>query len=93
MIEKNYKTSTSNEPALGSRAEDTTMSENEHATTASPVANGEICKDTGIEDVESITETMAEAEEDMLALCLRVKKQLADGEEVQLVKYRRAGLR
>ena len=70
-----------------------TVSNNESAVTASPVANGEICKDTGIENVKSITETVAEAEEDMLALCLRVKKQLADGEEVQLVKFRRAGLR
>lgn len=87
------KKSTANEIALGSRAEDTTVSENEHAVTASPVANGEICKDTGIEDVESTTETVAETGEDTLTLCLHVKKQLADGEEVQLVEFMRAGLR
>ena len=87
------KKSTANEIALGSRAEDTTVSENEHAVTASPVANGEICKDTGIEDVESTTETVAETGEDTLTLCLRVKKQLADGEEVQLVEFMSAGLR
>lgn len=83
-----------NETALGSRAEGTTtVSDNEHAVTASPVANGEICKDTGIEDVESTTETVAETGEDTLTLCLHVKKQLADGEEVQLVEFMSAGLR
>ena len=78
-----------NETALGSRSEGTTTESVNELVNAAQVSTID-CTEV---PAEGSTAAMVDTEEETFTLCLRVKKQLADGEEVQLVEFMRAGLR